>query len=398
MKIHTLLIVLILIVSCHTNLDEVIEPSDCSETEVSSETVLNICDNKLNVIDLGADPTGVYDSSNSFYKAICSIKERGHGVLFIPKGRYRLSNIVEVQAACFLMSILGEGVENSILMCDNDLGCIRLTALNRSSQITMNGFSFLPLKENSGTAFEFTMPSGGNRANRSCIINDICVNSFENNSFNNGLLLTGQWRSLIQNVSVVGLNSYNNDTFIMQRAIDVSGSFTPRVENCIVRNTNQGIVYEAGVGEGGDFISNCLFNCIDGLYTNSNGVEPQTNIRYNKFDCLKFGIRLESRKLNFIIENEFFNSLNNMESYVDIRLGVTGNGKQNMTNTLIINNKFINGESSQRKMISLGNKVSDVFIEENYFDTRGTVLTDEYNAQNVILKNNIFSNKVDQIY
>ena len=67
----------------------------------------------VNVLDLGADPTGVADSSAAL-QAAANIG----GQIYLPSGTYRISTQVTLTSGCFL---IGEGATETIIQADTDV-------------------------------------------------------------------------------------------------------------------------------------------------------------------------------------------------------------------------------------------------------------------------------------
>lgn len=385
--------------SCEKTSEEVVPSENATGFSIENADALEYF--RFDVVAYGADPSGIGDSAPAFQAALEALQTQGYGTLYIPQGVFRLGKRVGVTAGSFVFAIRGEGPDRSVVQADNEEGCLQLIGTNRASQVSCRDLAFEPLRASSGTAFEFTMPSRGNRHNRSCIVDNLQVRSSATASFSAGLSLTGQWRSLIRGVGISG-SPLADGTGPLKIGIDVSSSFSPRVENSSVTDAEQGILFLVDKGEGSDFVGNRLFRCREGICIRSanDGVEPQSSLVNNTFDCYDFGLRLESRKLVFVSENLFLNTLNDRADdadgvYADIRIALTNAAKQDAANTMIAGNRFEQGENPRRVMISLGYRASQVYVRNNYFDTRGTVLVNEYATANVVLENNIYTKKVD---
>ncbi|MFA6292497.1 MAG: right-handed parallel beta-helix repeat-containing protein [Victivallales bacterium] len=83
---------------------------------------------KVNVCDLGADPSGVKTCNEAFSKGLESLKAKGGGVLYIPSGRYRFASPVSTKDGRYAwrnegienIHFLGDGPEKSIIFADWD--------------------------------------------------------------------------------------------------------------------------------------------------------------------------------------------------------------------------------------------------------------------------------------
>ena len=98
-----------------------------------SYTVANI-----NVLDYGADPTGVKDSTNAFKNALsaaanCRESNNCGGTVYAPKGKYLLTDRIDVHSYTSLIGDLEEGTTNgTILMIKHNAGS---TDYNKSAFI-----------------------------------------------------------------------------------------------------------------------------------------------------------------------------------------------------------------------------------------------------------------------
>jgi hypothetical protein len=354
--------------------------------------------NIFSVLEYGADSTGVADSSPAFQLAFNALLAKGYGTLYMSHGSYLLNSQINISGGGMLFEIKGDGVNKTIIKCNNVLGGIKIYSANRTSQISIHDFSIVPMLSNSGTAFEYSMIPGGNRENRSCIIENLNVKTENGKSFAIGLNLKGHWRQLVKAVEVSG--SVFVGTPVMKIGIDVTDSYTPRVINCKVKYANEGIVYITSAGQSGDFVGNnvtCCNTCIK-LSENS-GVQPHLNVENNIIDCYQYGLKLESRKIIFVKDNTFSNqNAASDAAYNDLFISLTDGANQNVANILIVKNIFNKSSSSKRIMIYLGTKCSDIFVRENTFDGVGTILSNANNSPNTIFENNIvINNLVDSL-
>ncbi len=79
----------------------------------SSRGLPDISEHSLvSVLDFGADPLGVTDSTSAFSMAVAAISDAG-GVVWVPEGLYRLDELIEIVAPHVVLA--GEGPEKSKL-------------------------------------------------------------------------------------------------------------------------------------------------------------------------------------------------------------------------------------------------------------------------------------------
>lgn len=395
--ILTFSIFLLSTTSCTLQKEEIIEVFNYIEETANDPKLID--QNIFSVVEFGADKTGVINSSESIQRAINALVNKGYGTLYFPKGSYLLNQQVEVTIAGVGMAIKGDGVNETTLKVNNSLGGLKINSANRVSQVTFREFTIRPMLANSGTAIDYNMPAGGNRANRSCLVENVVVSSQDNRSFTYGLSLKGQWRSIIRNATVSGSIFSAEVAPTLKIGIDVSESYTPRVIDSKVTYAEEGVTYNTINGEGGDFCNNHIVKCNTGMQFRSVGVEPHVNVEYNYFDCYKYGLRMESRKLVFICHNTFNNTNTPSGDYNDIFIGMTSGAKQASANTLIDSNNFINGSNPDRKLIYLGYWTTNVFVRNNSIDTRGTLLINSDYIKNTDIQadSNTISDKLDQL-
>src|SRR5690606_30662369 len=81
----------------------------------------------FNVIDFGADSTGVNDSSPAFDSILAASANTRQIEIYIPAGRYRISRRIAIDSTLFHgynfhrgLMIRGAGQDVTELVCDND--------------------------------------------------------------------------------------------------------------------------------------------------------------------------------------------------------------------------------------------------------------------------------------
>lgn len=349
--------------------------------------------NIFSVLEYGADASGLTDSSPAFQAAINALNVKGCGTFYMPQGTYLLNSLVSLNSSSMLFEIKGDGVDKTIVKCNNSMGGIKINSANRNSQITFHDFSMIPMLQNSGTALEYTMVMGGNRENRSCIIESVTIQSNVSKSFAKGMILTGQWRTLAKNITISG--SPFSTTAIMSMGIDVTDSYTPRVINCTVSNANEGILYTTDNGQSGDFVGNTVTKCNVGIRLSElSGVQPHVNVESNTLDCYQYGLKIESRKIIFVKNNTFSNvNAVSGNDYYDIHISHTDGANQDVSDILVVNNSFTPATNPQRVMIYLGYRVSNVFVRKNTFNSSGTEFSVPNNSPFVVFEDNTIKAK-----
>ena len=69
----------------------------------------------LNVLDYGADPTGVADSTSAIQTALNAAAAYNGAILFFPKGTYSCANTLSLSSTVVGLSLVGEGADNTNL-------------------------------------------------------------------------------------------------------------------------------------------------------------------------------------------------------------------------------------------------------------------------------------------
>lgn len=87
-----------------------------------------------NVLDYGADKTGVNNSRNAFISAINALSSQG-GVVFVPEGNYKISSTITIGKNNVV--IRGEG-KNSKLLMDFNGDCFRIETYQRGDWQNLN--------------------------------------------------------------------------------------------------------------------------------------------------------------------------------------------------------------------------------------------------------------------
>lgn len=81
-----------------------------------------------NVLDFGADPTGVNDSYAAFNKALAAITSAG-GVVFIPEGIYKISSTITIGKSNVVFR--GEGVDKTRILMNFNGDCFSILTYGR---------------------------------------------------------------------------------------------------------------------------------------------------------------------------------------------------------------------------------------------------------------------------
>ena len=189
-----------------------VNPNNALVTATGSttpRTLANRFADVTNVLDWGADPTGVSDSTIAIQAAV---NAAGSGTVFIPSGTYKITSAINVTGG---VSIVGEG-QASVIQPYNCNG-LNFLASNVVGNRQVSNFTILfPTNGQNYTAININLDSTiGNR------VTGVTFDNLYLAFCGIGIYARGLWHSTIQ-------NCYINNTFI---GIQFDGQ---SVKNCIL--------------------------------------------------------------------------------------------------------------------------------------------------------------------
>lgn len=342
----------------------------------------------VNVRSVGAVGDGKTDDSAAIQTAIDQLKSVGGGQLYLPAGNYLVNEQIVLDSVDFFLNVKGSGMDITRIYINNTDGFMSFNMSQRSSQMSFSDFSLYAQQKNIGSGIRFTMPEGGNRHNRSLVMENIGIYSDGiNNSFKIGLDITGQWRSLLDNIVV----HQEDGTEKGEIGINTNDTYTPFITNCSVENYKTGVTMIAlneppTPSPEGFFIgSTTLTKCDTGIEILTKGIEPQIVFESCVFDCTNFGIKMYGKKFIQILNSKFSFSLGDDNAYKDIYL-------ENCFDTVISNNVF-SGEGENRIAVELtGPQTKETLIVANVFDLAGTGVYS--NVDSNVVRDNIFTDRL----
>jgi hypothetical protein len=365
----------------------------------------------FNVKDYGAVGDGRSDDSPAFSKAIDEIAVTGSGVLYVPSGDYRMDTRISKSLKSWALAIVGDGEGVSRLLCTNKDGVFQFTH-SRSAQITIRDISFFADRPDSGTAIEIVRPEGGNFHSRTLVMHNVEMRGvdIDQDYFNIGVRVVGQYRPLFLNVIFAGpfgpkvskdRKGEADDIYKATCGILIEGTYAPSVQHCYIWSCQTGckVVSEKKPGpEDCAFYNTFIVECRVGMDISTESIEPQLEIDRCHVNCRDAGIRIRRRKYFSITNCLLYNSLKedhtgetgNDPPYSDIQLIDCMGG-------IITDNIFHQPLNSQRKMIELTGKTSDISIKDNLFNANGIAIAVEASAKGIVGVNNRFTEEVTQV-
>jgi hypothetical protein len=352
----------------------------------------------FNVKQYGAVGDGKSDDSAAFQRVVHEISAIGKGVLYIPRGDYRIDTIISKRQESLSMSVVGDGQGLTNLLGNNADGIFQFVHSKRSPQITIRDLSLIAIRPNAGTAIEVKQPEGGNQHNRTLIINNVQIfsNDPQTDYFQYGVQSIGQYRPQFWNVSVSGCSgsdaarSVADDSPLFRGAcgIQANGSYAPSFQHCQVWSMQLGysIVSEKRPGPEGCFMyRSSAVDCRVGVDVGTAGIEPGLAIDACYFRCRDVGLRLKRKY--FSVTNSMFMDIGagkDSPPYTDISL-------TNSDGAIVTGNIFEEDDSAERTMVQLEGKCSNISIKDNLFRAKGVAMSIGPQSKEITCINNQFN-------
>jgi len=339
----------------------------------------------LNVLDYGATPVGIEDDAPAFQAAFDALHAAGGGKLFIPAGSYMFDSRVEIAGnnVSGARKITVQGEEGVRLFGNNTNGVFRFTYNTRHQQVNLFDLTFVALIEGAGTAVQITSPPGGMQDKRVVTIENVSVRSQVGGSqfFNRGLVVTGLYRPLIKNCTVMytGVADMSDQSANFKAAvgIDVSDCYAPVIQGCRVRAVHTAYRYSTTPGsepEDGAVMDCIASHCRIGIlfHQNDGGVEPTFWVTGCDINARDIGAWVKGRRICHITDNSFrrasaTHALNDIQ-FDWVRLGFVlrntfhgnlSNGRKNLvldqdSHWIVVKDNALSGASSSALQIDSG--------------------------------------------
>jgi hypothetical protein len=217
-----------------------------------------VVDTSVNAKSLGAIGDGVTDDNAAILACVDYALSSGGGHVYFPPGDYLLNSQVSKSVTSAKFRLFGDGVGSSRILVNNAVGGISIAATDRETEAVVQDLEFVANRTpslSSGVGLEITMPEGGNRHNRSVILQNVKTSVInENNTTTYGywdtaINLTGCWRPYLTNVVVSGpfgpgiSDDLADSSPIYKTAVgvDIDGCYGPEIHDCYVWSCDVGI-------------------------------------------------------------------------------------------------------------------------------------------------------------
>jgi hypothetical protein len=215
---------------------------------------------EINIISMGADPTGNADSSRAILASALALPATG-GSLLIPAGIYRCESQIDLPAKP--IAIIGEGSNASILVIYHSGIALNFQQQTTAFNFFLSGIGFTPIGSGNTrpqSAIYVALPNDDPVENNpSCTIRDVDLAVFlvRGRAFFNGVTLMNVWRTLLSNVSHAGPGAgVIGSTFVTLGGFSIDNRF----ENCICEGVDVAYL-TSSYTEGIHLISPVLAGC-----------------------------------------------------------------------------------------------------------------------------------------
>ena len=362
----------------------------------------------VNILDFGADLTGITDCTTALNNAITAAQTNG-GVVFVPKGKYRI-NTGNITLAN--VSIVGCGVPEKGLPYDNDGSVFLLYSTTQTPfvlgrAVNLDGLSFFYPDQNDTTVSPIVYPPlfAGTYVSQFLMTNCTIVNAYEGFRFET--VVVGDVRINKNRIYCIHRVFYfltgapeiinlSDNIFSFGVYEDVSNTAPFYLRDY----TSQNGSFLVGDMSGGSWTS------IDGLTTSGNlifgyrygirivsGSLNVSNIDNNKFDAVATAVQIEATakatSLNFT-NNLFYSYVFGLTTanFPTINLGGTGQ----TTSVFLVGNEFAYSQGSAI-VLSGPDVLDEVLIVANQFKSWGQTTSTPTNYYAIVINDQAASNK-----
>ncbi len=221
---------------------------------------------EVSILQYGADPTGIMDSSPAFLAAAAALPLSG-GTIYVPPGHYLCGS--QINLPSIQLSIIGDGRNVSILIISHNGIGLNFAPNSPFVYLSIKAIGFAPVGSGGqpACALAVNLPSNDVRSSPSCTIQEIDLGivlpGFR--GFYCGIQLTNVWRGIVRDVSMMGGGNVpvSGSTFLTLNGFSVDNRFI----DCSVNNVDVAYVVSSYC-EGIHIINPIVAGCNRGFYNN----------------------------------------------------------------------------------------------------------------------------------
>ncbi|AKJ64208.1 glycosyl hydrolase family 28-related protein [Kiritimatiella glycovorans] len=272
----------------------------------------------VNVAQYGARGNEHRDDTAAIQKALDEVMAAGGGRVFFPQGDYIITAPLKVKAPNSVtksteirLALEGHGAGLSRLMLKDGDGLIHIQTPRNGMNVTVRDLSLMAGNPDAGTALSIVNPALGVRVERSALIERVTIEGIYRDSyFTKGIVLDGQWRALVRNVTVKGAQTESMDDesamFAMKTGIEQNGFYGGRYVDCFVSHADTAYSWVAEQnGEGFVIIGSVADCCRVGAIISTPEQEPGGALYNSRIRARDSGLIIDHKRLLAVVGNTF---------------------------------------------------------------------------------------------
>lgn len=342
-----------------------------------------------NIVEFGADSTGVGDSSPAFDSILAAAVGKKQIEVYIPSGRYRISKRISIDSTLFFgynfhrgLVIRGAGQDVTELVCDNDDGGLYFKGKTNLLSVTIRDMSIVANREGEGTAIEFNNANPGDHHSRMLQLKDVLIRGEKHSSgyFQNGVMCYNAWYPSFERVEITSRYGANTAGITMGHGIYLEDSYSPLITDCYIwGKVEYGITYKAVLKypEDGIVDKSYIVGADHGVYIDLKDSpqwsEPAFRITNSHINYTINGVFLKGIRQVNISHNLFYCSNKAGSVYLGNTDPVTDFESRDIncdyaSDVIISNNHFTEPASPKRIAIDISERSGYVSISNNQFN------------------------------
>lgn len=388
----------------------------CSKDDVKEEVPVPDRKYEYNILDYGADNTGVANCDKSFLKLIQSIGESRYAEIVIPAGQYKISKRIVIDSKIFDgyklshgIVIKGAGVDVTEIICDNAEGGIFIDVGTNLISVSIKDITFVAPKDNCGVAVEFGTKgqNPGDHHSRMFHMTNVLIRGerWDKGFFNKGVKCQNAWYPMLENVQITNKYGEKSQITKMDYGILFEDCYSPTVVECYcwgaaesgLRYIGKNIKPEDGIVDNSYFVGQD-----NGIYVNlttSSWSEPALHISNSHINYRRNGVYIDGCRQVFITGNLFYCSERGGSYYLKDETPVCSYtpvdlNLEKSSDAIVSYNQFTEPGSPKRIAVRISAKSANIMISNNIFNLDATAVVNE-SSKSSVCKGNVFGGTPD---
>jgi hypothetical protein len=272
----------------------------------------------VSVAQYGARGGDYGDDTAAFQKAFDEVIAAGGGRILVPAGDFVISKRLSVEVPNakvkskeIRLALAGAGIDDSRLVGTGTDGLLHFQTAGGGTDVTVRDLSLLAAKPKAGVALSVVSALGGVRVERATLVERVRIAGVYGGShFTKGILMRGQWRPLIRDVTIEGAASESmaddSPAFAMEKGIQMDAFYAGQFVNCSVRYAHTAYSWVAEEnGEGFVIIGSVADFCRVGAVNSTPEQEPGGCLVNSRIRARDVGLRIDHKRLTAVTGNEF---------------------------------------------------------------------------------------------